>query len=514
MVHVSGLPSEHRLVRLRFVILFIVAELLRVGVAIGLVQHNRERGLVYEFADSELYWKLALNVAAGKPYDDGKRQVLRTPGYPVFLAGCIRLFGDSPVAARHAQAAVGSLSCVLLFFLVQRLFDARTAWITAWVAALYPFAIFLSAVLLSESLFTFVLLLQLLCLSRLGERLSDAHPRYSSLWWAALTGLTGALATLVRPSWLPAMPVIGLLLFAFVPRNPAACNLHASDSQQTRRSRFRATLPATAMMLFSCALALCPWWVRNWKVTSHFVPTTLWVGASLYDGWNERATGASNMEFMELPARYDLDPALNSMHEWEQDRYLRREAWRFARTHPRQVARLAAIKFARFWNPLPNASEWRSWPLRLVSLMTVGPLLALILLGAWQCRSDRRILALLAGPVVYFCVIHLIFVSSVRYREAAMLPAIGLAGAAFNMIAANLRRKRKQLSSTATSSITILSMFSPPCRPSSSFSEAGTSWEDLGGPYTIIGNTLVIRLTNQANGQVIADAVRVKRLGD
>ncbi len=43
------------------------------------------------------------------------------------------------------------------------------------------------------------------------------------------------------------------------------------------------------------------------------------------------------------------------------------------------------------------------------------------------------------------------------------------------------------------------------------FSDAGASWEDLGGPYDITGNTLVVELSDAANGYVIADAVRIER---
>ncbi len=42
------------------------------------------------------------------------------------------------------------------------------------------------------------------------------------------------------------------------------------------------------------------------------------------------------------------------------------------------------------------------------------------------------------------------------------------------------------------------------------FSAAGTNWEDLGGPYDITGNTLVMELSDAANGYVIADAVRIE----
>ncbi len=43
--------------------------------------------------------------------------------------------------------------------------------------------------------------------------------------------------------------------------------------------------------------------------------------------------------------------------------------------------------------------------------------------------------------------------------------------------------------------------------------DAGGNWEDLGGTWTITGNTLVVKLTNDANEYVIADGVRIERVG-
>ncbi len=45
------------------------------------------------------------------------------------------------------------------------------------------------------------------------------------------------------------------------------------------------------------------------------------------------------------------------------------------------------------------------------------------------------------------------------------------------------------------------------------FGDAGSQWQDLGGPYRITSGSLVVSLSNRADGTVIADAVRIERLG-
>ena len=92
---------------------------------------------------------------------------------------------------------------------------------------------------------------------------------------ALLTGVIAAAATLVRPSWLLFLP------FAIV------CGM-------VRGPRGRQVFLG-ALMLAGFIVVMLPWWVRNYRVTRHFVPTTLQVGASLYDGLNPHATGASDM---------------------------------------------------------------------------------------------------------------------------------------------------------------------------------------------------------------------------
>jgi uncharacterized protein (DUF1800 family) len=45
------------------------------------------------------------------------------------------------------------------------------------------------------------------------------------------------------------------------------------------------------------------------------------------------------------------------------------------------------------------------------------------------------------------------------------------------------------------------------------FTDAGTAWQNLGGSYRITGDTLVVQLSDRADGYVVADAVRIERVG-
>ncbi len=97
---------------------------------------------------------------------------------------------------------------------------------------------------------------------------------------------------------------------------------------------------------------------------------------------------------------------------------------------------LAAIKLGRFWSPWPNANRFASPALALASAAIALLVLALVVVGAWSRRRDPRAAVLLAGPLVYFCVLHIVFASSMRYRVPAEMPALGLVAIALNRSAA------------------------------------------------------------------------------
>jgi hypothetical protein len=194
-------------------------------------------------------------------------------------------------------------------------------------------------------------------------------------------------------------------------------------------------------LLTGLVLAMSPWWIRNVDVTGHFVPTSLQVGASLYDGLNPDATGASNMDFVPrfvalcgtaTPgcAEDRTQPGAAVPHdsfELRLDRRLRAESLAWVAENPGRALQLAGVKFLRMWNFWPNEPRLASWPIRLAVLFTYTPLLFFAIIGAWRTLDRGWPYLLCWLPAVYFTLLHMVFVSSIRYREPAMLALLVLA---------------------------------------------------------------------------------------
>ena len=178
--------------------------------------------------------------------------------------------------------------------------------------------------------------------------------------------------------------------------------------------------------------------MRNWQVTGHFVPTTLQVGASLYDGLSPTANGSSNMSFapvFETVQRLDdsnLPERPADSFEYRLDRRLRDEAWNWARTNQGRVVQLAFIKLVRIWNVWPNEAAFRAWPVRLLVACTYVPLLLGACYGIYRLHGRGQPLWLCWLPAVYVSLIHAVFVGSLRYREPAMLGLIIVAAAVWS----------------------------------------------------------------------------------
>ena len=123
----------------------------------------------------------------------------------------------------------------------------------------------------------------------------------------------------------------------------------------------------------------------------------------------------------------DADRAESDGFEYRLDRHFRQAAWDWACANPGRVVQLAGIKFLRIWNFWPNEPSFAAWPVRLAVLVTYLPLMLLAALGLRRAVDYGWPGALCWLPAVYFTLLHTVFVSSIRYRQPAMLGLIVLA---------------------------------------------------------------------------------------
>lgn len=401
-----------------------VALLFRWGTAVALqykLDQSKREFLIA--GDAEGYWLLAHTIAYSEDYavHQPPRYVHRMPGFPAVLAASISLFGSSFLAARLLLATIGGLTCILVYQLGKRVFSENIGLLAAALFAISPSAIGFSGLILSETLFGTTMLLSLLALHSLYGCIEDQDIRDAGdspqplkhrllsvqlIWQSILSGCAFALGVYVKPSWILVAPLT-LLLLPFLAKK--------------RITGFITGL----LVLLSMVLCLLPWGLRNQQVTGHFKLTTFWMGPSLYDGLNPHTTGESDMQF------FDDDQLATQLNEYEIDKEYQRRALKFAAENPMKTIQLAVNKAVRYWKPWPNAAQFNSWILKLALGVYTIPLFLLAIYAAWVNRRKFWSLLILAGPIFYFAALHMVFVSSLRYRlpaEAplAVLAAVGL----------------------------------------------------------------------------------------
>ena len=380
-----------------------VALVLRLGLALEVqlrVSQTPGRLCLID-GDAEGYWVLAGKIADGDEYSifNPPRRLLRMPGFPLLLAIPRLIFGNFPPAARILLALVGTLACGLTYWLGSELADEAVGFYAALYTALSPTMLIFSVLFLSETAFAAALLASFIAAAKLLR--CGRH--------ALLTGCLIGVATYMRPTWLLVGPGIAIVTLLF------------------GNGSLRSRAVAAILVGFGLCLVMAPWTIRNAVVTGHAIPTTLWVGPSLYDGLNPTFTGDSNMEF------FEQDQLLEKMSEYDMDREYRRRAWDFAARNPGQVVSLAVTKQLRYWSPAPNSPQFDHPAIFVIAWLAYIPLIGFSALGAWSVRHNLRLLILTAAPVFYFAALHLLFVGSLRYRlpaeyPLAILAAVGLTG--------------------------------------------------------------------------------------
>lgn len=429
--------TERTVWKTRLWVLIGVALLARIIAAVLIEQYvqQADRQFLVE-GDANGYWMLAQKIAAGEDYSiyTPPRRVLRMPGFPLLLATSIKLFGDSILAARFVLAIVGTACCWLTYCLGKRLHTPATGFWSAAFVAINPLHIGNSVLILSETWFTFWMLISLLALHWMlsagcatsqktspDDTTCSAGPCAWRLWLRSLAaGALVGITVLVRPGFLPWLGICCLASFALLRRRLLVRALVCSG------------------LILACVAVLLPWAARNANVTGHWVFTSLWSGPSLYDGLNPTATGASDMRF------FDDENVLGHMTEFEMNEHYKSRAVDFAVNNTSKTAVLAIQKLGMVLSPMPNFANRKGWAISAVCVTAWLFLVVSCVAGLKTRQLSTLGLLIVAGPLVQFLLVHMVFVGSVRYRLPLEFPLAVLAAIGWQKLAVRTKSRADQ----------------------------------------------------------------------
>lgn len=229
-----------------------------------------------ELRDPVLYLILSDNLANGHGYSYGPGADQGTtayypPGYPLALAAVVWLVNLLPFDVTTFDVAVWfnvglSVATIgLVFVLGRRLAGDRVGLVAAGIWALWPNLIFHSGIVLTETLFLFLLVLLLIV--ALGDPAAARAPGRARL---VTIGVIFGLSLLVRPVSAVIAPVFLVMWW---------------------RAGARAALWRLALVGVAAVAVLVPWSIRSSLAMDEPVALSLNMGDNLCLGHNPGATG-------------------------------------------------------------------------------------------------------------------------------------------------------------------------------------------------------------------------------
>ena len=199
-------------------------------------------------------------------------EVIRTPGYPAFVAVIYKLFGVNTLPVAIAQAFVFAGICLIVYALTRRLAGERTATVAALMTALFPPLPYYGALVLTEVWTTLVLMAAMLaCLRAVQQgRRRDF----------VLAGLLFSAATMVRPAFVLLPFGLAIAMPLFVP---------AERSDRRRIGNW-------AVLALVAAITMVPWFTYNYVYLGRFTLSPAGgVGRGLWEGsWQGRWSGRAH----------------------------------------------------------------------------------------------------------------------------------------------------------------------------------------------------------------------------
>lgn len=356
------------------------------------------------FGDAEQYKNIAKNFANGKGmFNDYILPLTNSPnehyihnrniGYVIFVAALYKVFGTSDNVVYTAQSILDVLICIFIFFICLNIgLNFFYAFFASVIYALYPINAVFSFMILAETLFTFLSVLLIFILIK-----SDDYNFFKYLAAALVTGW----AILTRPS----LEYYPFFIFIYFCR----------EIYLNRGDKFKKIVYSASIYFISVIIIISIWIYRNYKLFG--IPFLAFGGGwTLYESNNEKATGGPAT--IELP----LQKYQKTMPYLQQDGFYKAAAIKWIKSHPKRFVELMIIKFFRFWNIVPNYTRFSSFPLNYLSglfhIIIYFLALTAVIINFKKIMFDKTFLLL--TYIIYFTLLHIVFLGSLRYRAPVM----------------------------------------------------------------------------------------------
>lgn len=345
-------------------------------------------------SDMHAFKEWAREILATGWLDPHNTPPLQAPLYPYLIALLMRLFGDNVLFIKLAQAAIGSVTCVLVYMVGKRAFHRKTGMVAALMAVVYGMFLFYEAFLLSATLVTFLCLLAVLSL--LVARAKATLP------YSLAAGIAMGLTTIAAPQFV-----------LFVP--PALLWLWFLVSEQKRAAK----LAVTAMVIAGFLAAVAPVTLKNYFVGRQPVLISKNGGICFYIGNCRDSSGTLTItpSMMRVaPDFYSMTPRERAEIDWAG------EAIEHIQAHPGGFLKLLAQKCIMFWAgyEIPNNTNYylsRQFSpllrLPLLPFWIVAPL-ALVGIGVSLRQWPRQALLLVFMVCYTFSVVAFFVLSRLR----------------------------------------------------------------------------------------------------
>jgi 4-amino-4-deoxy-L-arabinose transferase-like glycosyltransferase len=370
--------------------------------------------------DEQHYTQLAANLLAGNGFGWGPGQLtsIRPPLYPGLVAAVWWVFGANNLfAVRVVQILLALGTTWVVYVLGTRAYGTAVARVGAAISWLYPSLVFFNFLMLTETLFTFLLMAFLLASVILVQK-----PRPSM---ALVCGLTLGLSALTRSVLWP-LPILfcPLLLVLF-------------------RERLKTRVRLAALVLIGYTVVVAPWAIRNTRLQEVVTIVDTMGGINLRMGNYEYTPDDRMWDAVSIQGErswvygFTTDVPDQRPTEGRKDKWAQRKAIEYIKAHPGETMRRAFIKFADLWglerefvagvqagfyHPPPGVDI-------AGTLMIVLGYVIVVVTGAaglWLAPpADWRIQVLLLVPIGVIVAGHTIVFGHSRYH-VPLIPIFGL----------------------------------------------------------------------------------------